>query len=317
MSAWTPESRPARWSGCWPPSRRPAHRDARSSSASATWSATFDAMNDAVSLLDLEGTVVRCNSAMAALVGRDTGEVIGARCHELVHGSDALRRGVPVPEDAAQREAREPRAVAGRPLAPGDRRPALRRRRRDRRRRPRRARHHGAQARGRSARRRDRESRAHERVRSRARIPALRQSRSAATWPTGCGSSPAPSGSRSAPTTASAGRSSSKNCSSSPAASRRSPRHWRTACAVCARLWTTTRYAGIIAHTVDPAHALRDHVRSHPRRRRRDRPEAARAGPVHRSRVRRRGRALRYLGDRLQGRAARSAARRCSSRSPA
>lgn len=63
--------------------------------ASAAWSATFDAMTDAVGLLDLEGTVVRCNSAMAALVGRDLDEVVGATCHDLVHGSDSFLEGCP------------------------------------------------------------------------------------------------------------------------------------------------------------------------------------------------------------------------------
>gem|GEM_PF-1195648 len=63
--------------------------------AARHWSATFDAMSDAVALLDLRGTVVRCNRAMVELVGRDRDEIIGGTCHELVHGRPTFVEGCP------------------------------------------------------------------------------------------------------------------------------------------------------------------------------------------------------------------------------
>jgi len=57
------------------------------------WQITFDAMNDAISLIDLDGKILRCNTAMAELVGRQIKDVIGQNCYTLVHGA-----GKPIPE---------------------------------------------------------------------------------------------------------------------------------------------------------------------------------------------------------------------------
>jgi len=56
-------------------------------SSSDQWSATFDAMNDMVCLLDRDGTVLHCNRSMAEFLGRETDELIGKKCYELMHGS--------------------------------------------------------------------------------------------------------------------------------------------------------------------------------------------------------------------------------------
>jgi PAS domain S-box-containing protein len=49
--------------------------------------ATFDAISDAVYLVDLDHRVVECNTALIRLLGRPRGEIVGARCHELMHQS--------------------------------------------------------------------------------------------------------------------------------------------------------------------------------------------------------------------------------------
>ena len=54
--------------------------------ASREWSATFDAMNDMVCLLARDGTVLRCNRGMLDLLGLSSGEAVGKKCFELMHG---------------------------------------------------------------------------------------------------------------------------------------------------------------------------------------------------------------------------------------
>jgi PAS domain S-box-containing protein len=54
------------------------HRAEEAARAAAReWQATFDALGDAVCLLDAGGNVLRCNTAMAALLGRPAAEVAG------------------------------------------------------------------------------------------------------------------------------------------------------------------------------------------------------------------------------------------------
>ncbi|MCG2721472.1 MAG: response regulator [Thermodesulfovibrionales bacterium] len=57
------------------------------------WQITFDAMNDAISLIGLDGKILRCNTAMAKLVGRQIKDVIGQNCYTLMHGASK-----PIPE---------------------------------------------------------------------------------------------------------------------------------------------------------------------------------------------------------------------------
>ncbi len=69
--------------------------------AQQEWSATFDAMNDAVALIDLDGRILKCNATMARLLERAPSEIIGFRCHTLVHGT-----GTPIPECPLRRAIR-------------------------------------------------------------------------------------------------------------------------------------------------------------------------------------------------------------------
>jgi len=56
---------------------RRAERDARA--AQQTWQATFDALDTAMCLVDDDGRIVRCNRAMATLLGRREEDVLGER----------------------------------------------------------------------------------------------------------------------------------------------------------------------------------------------------------------------------------------------
>jgi signal transduction histidine kinase len=51
---------------------------------STSWLSAYDMLNDGVSLLDAEGTLLRCNKAMADLLDRPQADLIGRRCFELV-----------------------------------------------------------------------------------------------------------------------------------------------------------------------------------------------------------------------------------------
>ena len=55
--------------------------------ASDEWRSTFDAMSDAVALMDKDGKILRCNRAMAKLVGKDFSEIVGHQCWEIVHSA--------------------------------------------------------------------------------------------------------------------------------------------------------------------------------------------------------------------------------------
>ena len=55
------------------------------------WQITFDAMKDAVSLIDSEGKIIRCNKAMIDFLKKPLGEVIGHTCWEI-------KRGAPSPD---------------------------------------------------------------------------------------------------------------------------------------------------------------------------------------------------------------------------
>ena len=57
------------------------------------WRATFDAIKDAISFIDVEGKIIRCNKAMSNILGKPFEEIIGRTCWELMHGSTQ-----PIPE---------------------------------------------------------------------------------------------------------------------------------------------------------------------------------------------------------------------------
>lgn len=52
------------------------------------WQATFNAINDAVFILDRDYRILQCNDATGRLLGMPVGEIVGRRCHELVHGGE-------------------------------------------------------------------------------------------------------------------------------------------------------------------------------------------------------------------------------------
>src|SRR6516225_6524554 len=55
--------------------------------AAQQWRTTFDAVRDAICLLDRDGTVLRCNRAMADLVQRSFLNIIGYSYEELMHAA--------------------------------------------------------------------------------------------------------------------------------------------------------------------------------------------------------------------------------------
>ena len=59
------------------------------------WETTFDAINDAVCLLDMNGNVLRCNTAMKNLVEKPFGEIIGKGCSGLFRDADSPDRLCP------------------------------------------------------------------------------------------------------------------------------------------------------------------------------------------------------------------------------
>jgi PAS domain S-box-containing protein len=60
------------------------------------WRTTFDAIKDAISLIDVEGKIIRCNRAMVALLGKPFPDILGQKCWKLVHGTSGPIEGCPV-----------------------------------------------------------------------------------------------------------------------------------------------------------------------------------------------------------------------------
>ena len=55
--------------------------------AKKDWEQTFDAVPDMISIIDASHTIIRVNKAMAELCGVTQEELIGRRCHEVMHGT--------------------------------------------------------------------------------------------------------------------------------------------------------------------------------------------------------------------------------------
>lgn len=74
------------------------HKQAEEAVARAAreWQATFDNMNDAVSLLDSDCKILKCNAAMEKLSGKKSAEIIGHYCFEIIHGTSEPIDGCPV-----------------------------------------------------------------------------------------------------------------------------------------------------------------------------------------------------------------------------
>jgi PAS domain S-box-containing protein len=70
------------------------------------WGSAFDFIQDAVTILDLEGTIVRCNKATSDLLGKPFPEIIGYKCWELMRGTSEPVEGCPIErmKETLQRE---------------------------------------------------------------------------------------------------------------------------------------------------------------------------------------------------------------------
>ncbi len=61
----------------------------------AQWRDTLDAITDAVWLMDMDQTIVRCNKAASKLFKKDYRNIVGVKCFELVHGTGSPIEGCP------------------------------------------------------------------------------------------------------------------------------------------------------------------------------------------------------------------------------
>ncbi len=57
--------------------------------AKKDWERTFDAVPDLISIIDIHHTITRVNKAMAERCGHTPEEMIGRKCHEVMHGLSA------------------------------------------------------------------------------------------------------------------------------------------------------------------------------------------------------------------------------------
>jgi len=73
------------------------------------WRTSFDSISDTVCLLDLQGTVQRCNKAFRNLADKPFQEIIGRSCYEVMHGSSEPIEDCPLirMRDSRRREERE------------------------------------------------------------------------------------------------------------------------------------------------------------------------------------------------------------------
>lgn len=51
------------------------------------WQAAFDAIDDPICLLDTQGKIMRCNTAMARFIGKSPDEIRGYACREVLHAA--------------------------------------------------------------------------------------------------------------------------------------------------------------------------------------------------------------------------------------
>jgi PAS domain S-box-containing protein len=65
------------------------------SAAARDWQATFDAITDGVAVVDSTGAVIRCNNALAHLLGRPASDIIGRKTFDLLPAPPDRRDDVP------------------------------------------------------------------------------------------------------------------------------------------------------------------------------------------------------------------------------
>ncbi len=63
--------------------------------AAQEWQSTFDDVSDAVTLLDMDSKILKCNAAMAKMFGKTPDEIIERHCYEIVHGTSSPVEGCP------------------------------------------------------------------------------------------------------------------------------------------------------------------------------------------------------------------------------
>ena len=75
-----------------------ATREEKLHRALRDWKATFNAINDQICLLDRDGTILQCNESMSKLLNLTEDQIVGRKCHELMHSSNAFFQGCPYRE---------------------------------------------------------------------------------------------------------------------------------------------------------------------------------------------------------------------------
>src|SRR3989304_1285199 len=60
------------------------------------WRNIFDASKDAVSIINVEGSIIQCNKAMLELTSKPFPEILGQKCWELMHGTSEPIPGCPI-----------------------------------------------------------------------------------------------------------------------------------------------------------------------------------------------------------------------------
>ncbi len=55
--------------------------------AAVRWESTFDAIGDGLSILDNDFTILQCNIQFSSLVKKSFKQIIGKKCHQIIHGS--------------------------------------------------------------------------------------------------------------------------------------------------------------------------------------------------------------------------------------
>ncbi len=64
--------------------------------AAQDWQITFDAASDMIMQLDRQMNIVKANRAVSEILGLPINEIIGKKCHKLIHGSDSPFPACPV-----------------------------------------------------------------------------------------------------------------------------------------------------------------------------------------------------------------------------
>ena len=52
------------------------------------WETIFDGISDGICLLDTDRKILKCNNAMAAMLGKQADQCVGVSICRLLHGSD-------------------------------------------------------------------------------------------------------------------------------------------------------------------------------------------------------------------------------------